>query len=415
MTEADATPSPERLPRLFVAHTAEVGLKGGNRSRFERRLRDRIREAVSHAGARAKVAYGGGRFRVLLPGDAGGNARRLALAALLRVPGVANVAPAVEASGDLDAITDAAVAALAGAAPGSFKVETKRADKGFPMTSLDVSRAVAPALAARSGRRADVRRPDVTVRVEITPEGTFVSARRLPGAGGLPVGSTGRLLAFLSGGLDSPVAAWLMGRRGARVTAVHFHNRTLEGQAVLDKLEDLCGVLAWSLGPVRLLVVPFEACQRALVAAVPETHRMLVYRRAMFRIGGALARSERALGFVTGDSLGQVASQTASNLRTVQAAASLPVYMPLCGMDKTEIVAWARRLGTYDVSVRPHEDCCSFLVARHPATSSRDDEVEALEAPLDWPSLVGEAVERTQRHVVAPDLAALDRLATQGG
>ena len=187
------------------------------------------------------------------------------------------------------------------------------------------------------------------------------------------MGSTSRLLSFLSGGIDSAVATWLMMRRGARVTAVHFHNRTHEGTAVLEKLEDVCGVLAWSAGRVPMLVVPFEACQRAIVGLVPAEYRMIVYRRAMFRIADELARTERALGFVTGDSLGQVASQTAENLRTIHDAATLPVYAPLIGTDKTEIVALARRIGTFDISIRPHADCCSFLIARHPATVSKVD------------------------------------------
>src|SRR5205085_4351951 len=225
----------------------------------------------------------------------------------------------------------------------------------------------------------DVHHPAVTVRVEVPGKTCYVIGPARAGPGGLPSGSTGTLLAFLSGGIDSPVAAWKMMRRGARVVAVHFWNRTHEGAGVLEKLEDLCRVLALAQGEVPLVVVPFEALQRAIVAAVPADLRMVVYRRAMLRIGGEVAPREKALGFVTGDSLGQVASQTAENLRTIGAVATLPVYQPPCGADQAAIVALARRIGTYEVSIRPHEDCCSFMVADHPATRTRPRDLERAE------------------------------------
>jgi thiamine biosynthesis protein ThiI len=217
------------------------------------------------------------------------------------------------------------------------------------------------------------------------------------------VGSTRRLLSFLSGGLDSAVATWQMLRRGAKVTCVHFHNRTHEGSAVLEKLEDLCRTLAWAGGEVPLLVVPFEASQRAIVAAVPAPLRMIVYRRAMFRIAKRLAAPEDALGYVTGDSLGQVASQTAENLVSIRAVADLPVYSPLIGSDKVEIVALARRIGTYDISIRPHADCCQFLVPAHPATKSTPEELDRLEATLPWDDLVAAAADGAVRTAHRPD------------
>ena len=229
----------------------------------------------------------------------------------------------------------------------------------------------------------------------------------MAGAGGLPVGSTTNLLSFLSGGLDSPVATWMMLRRGARITGVHFHNRSLQGQAVLEKIEDLATTLAWSAGRFPLLVVPFESCQRAIVGTVPAEFRMIVYRRAMFRIASVLAEREKALGYVTGDSLGQVASQTAENIRTIHAAADLPVYAPLIGSDKIEIINRARQIGTYRTSVRPHDDCCSFLVAKHPAVRSTIEEVEEMEAPVPWDAVIEEAIEKTTLQKLKPDPASL--------
>lgn len=392
--------APPPVGPLVVLHYGEIGLKGANRQPFVRRLADRLRQALALAQLEGRVRIEGSRLVVRPDHEMQAEA---ALRTCLRVPGVANAGLALPCEPTLQALEQRAVAVLKTAPPGSFKIESRRSDKGLPFTSLEASRHVGGACALASGRRVDVHAPDVVVRLEIGSERAYVSAATHQGPGGLPVGSTSRLLAFLSGGLDSPVAAWMMLRRGARITAVHFHNRTLQGRAVLEKIEDLCRVLAWAGGEIPLLIVPFEACQRAIVGAVPEAYRMLVYRRAMFRIAAGLSRGGRALGYVTGDSLGQVASQTAENLRTIQAVADLPVYAPLIGSDKREITALARHIGTYDVSIRPHEDCCSFLVARRPALRSAPEPLAALEAVLDWESLVGEALSGVERLRVAPD------------
>lgn len=395
------------MERFVLVHYAEIGLKGGNRRRFTERLRDRLRQAVESAGVDATAGIHGSRL-IVRPREEGTAER--ALLAVLKVPGVANAALALRVAPKLDAIAAAAIKALAEAPAGSFKLETRRADKTFPLDSIAICRAIGASCVEASGRRVDVHNPDVTVRIHVTKEFAFVSAHTYQGPGGLPVGSTTRLLSLLSGGLDSPVAAWKMMRRGALVTGVHFHNRSLQGAAVIEKIEDLCGVLAWTIGKMPLRIVPFESCQRAIVGTVPAAYRMIVYRRAMFRIAARIARIERALGYITGDSLGQVASQTAENLCTIHGVADLPVYAPLMGSDKVEIIHRARQIGTYDVSIRPHDDCCSFLVAKHPAVKSTDAEVRELEAGLDWDALAEEAVEKMERRVILPDPEALGQL-----
>lgn len=400
----DASATPFRS--VLVVHYGELGLKGGNRSRFQLRLRDRLAEGLERAGISAKVGVMEGRYRIRLASD-DATERERAFAVVTRIPGVANVAPSWEVPTELDAMRDAALRTLSDARPGTFKLDTRRSWKEHPLNSLEITREIAPHLIERTGRTVDVHRPDVTVRIEVLKDRTYVNGPQRQGPGGLPVGSAGRLLAFLSGGIDSPVAAWMMARRGARLVGVHFHNRTISGNAVLEKIEDVCATLAWSTGPLPLLVVPFEDCQRAIVGAVPAEYRMIVYRRAMLRIGARLARSERAHGYVTGDSLGQVASQTTENLRTIHAAADLPIYAPLVGEDKRDTVDRARRIGTFDISIRPHEDCCSHLIARHPAVASRIDEIETMESVIDWASLVEAAAERTHRAVIEPDPAVL--------
>ena len=388
----------------ILLHWAEIGLKGGNRPQFVRRLADRVRQGLENAEIKGKVSSLGSRLVVTIADPA---QRDRAMNVLSRIPGIANLAPVVTVLSEIEAVKDAAVEVLAQAPAGSFKIEARRGDKSFPMTSIEIAQAVGGRCAALSERPVDVHNPDVTVKVELTSDATYVSAGTMAGAGGLPVGSTTNLLSFLSGGLDSPVATWMMLRRGARITGVHFHNRSLQGQAVLEKIEDLATTLAWSAGRFPLLVVPFESCQRAIVGTVPAEFRMIVYRRAMFRIASVLAEREKALGYVTGDSLGQVASQTAENIRTIHAAADLPVYAPLIGSDKIEIINRARQIGTYRTSVRPHDDCCSFLVAKHPAVRSTIEEVEEMEAPVPWDAVIEEAIEKTTLQKLKPDPASL--------
>jgi thiamine biosynthesis protein ThiI len=381
-------------PRTVVVHYAEIGTKGKNRPAFERRLMAHLGLALRDVGIRAGVRRVPGRLTVDLPV---GSDAAAALARVTKVPGVANAALGVSVAREVEAMSAAAVEFLRAAPPGSFKVETRRGDKTFPLDSIAISRAVGAACVAATGRKVDVHAPDVVVRVEVPGKTCYVIGPATPGPGGLPPGTTGNLLAFLSGGIDSPVAAWKMMRRGARVVALHFWNRTLQGQAVLEKLEDLCRVLALAQGEVPLVVVPFEPVQRSIVAAVPADVRMVVYRRAMLRIASRLAPAEKALGYVTGDSLGQVASQTAANLRTIHAVADLPVYSPLCGDDKVEVVDLAKRIGTYEISIRPHEDCCSFLVADHPATRTTPASIARVEEGIAWDALIDEAVAGVRR------------------
>lgn len=391
--------------RSVVIHYAEVGLKGGNRHQFERRLMDRIRQGLKSAGLERKVSHRDRRFVVRAER---GTEQAHVIAVATRIPGVAHVMPAIRTEPELGSIQSAAVSLLDEAPAGTFKVESRRSDKAFPLTSIQISQAVGAHIANHADRVADVHTPDITLRVHVGPREAFISAHRIPGPGGLPVGSATHMLGFLSGGLDSPVAIWKMLRRGAQVSGVHFHNRTMQGHAVIEKLEDLCGVLAWSAGKMPLLIVPFEPCQRAIVGLVPAEYRMIVYRRAMFRIASRIAKLEHALGYITGDSLGQVASQTPENIHTIQAVADMPVYAPLVGSDKVEIIELARRIGTYDISIRPHDDCCAFMIASRPATKSSPEQLAELEAGLDWDALVEEALAGIDKRVFEPDPAALD-------
>src|SRR5213593_1564394 len=375
----------------IVLRYHEIALKGRNRPFFVRRLAENVERATAGLPVgRVRCASA----RLLLPlGDrAAWPAVRDRLA---RVFGVANFALAHEhalatragdAAAELVRLGDAIVARLEGVALPSFRVRTKRSDKRFALTSPEVN-----ALLGRMIQAA------TRAAVDILPGRAFFSLEKVPGAGGLPVGASGRVLALLSGGIDSPVAAWRMMRRGCRVDLVHFHSVPFLDRTSQEKARELGWLLAaWGL-EADLYLVPFGEVQRQIVAAVGRPLRVVLYRRMMLRIAEALARRAGAEALVTGDSLGQVASQTLANLAVVGEAAALPVLRPLVGMDKSEIAAQAERIGTFETSIIPDQDCCTLFTPRHPATRAERSGVAALEARLDVTGLVAQAVAATER------------------
>jgi thiamine biosynthesis protein ThiI len=260
-----------------------------------------------------------------------------------------------------------------------------------------VNQILGAAIQGATGARVDLDHAALTVAVDVLPGRAFFSLEKVPAAGGLPVGTSGRVLALLSGGIDSPVAAWRMMRRGCRVDFVHFHSAPFVDRTSQEKARELARILTqWELD-ADLYLVPFGEAQRQIVTAVGRPLRVVLYRRMMLRIAEAIARRAGAAALVTGDSLGQVASQTLANLAVVGEATTLPLLRPLVGMDKSEIAAEAEALGTFETSIVPDQDCCSLFVPRHPATRADLDEVRALEARLDVPALVAATVAASER------------------
>jgi thiamine biosynthesis protein ThiI len=392
---------------VLVVHYAEIALKSGNRPWFEGRLAEDLRLRLK-AIPGARVRRERGRMVVSLGEGAPEDAASRAADLVSRVPGVAWFAVARAVERTLEAV-EPAVVALARAGSGSFAVDTRRADKTFPLDSMEVNRRVGAAVVGATGRKVDLTTPDQVYGIEIARERAFVFDARRRGPGGLPVGSSGRVVALLSGGIDSPVAAWRMMVRGCRVLGVHFLNDALDTAGVREKLDLLGEALARWQGRFVLRIVPFGALQRAIVAAVPADHRMLVYRRTMLRLADRVRAETGAKALVTGDSVGQVASQTLDNLRCVYAAVPGPVLPPLCGEDKEATVARARLVGTYEPSILPHEDCCSFLVAPHPETRARLPEVEAMEASVAWGTLLEDALASAETREYPVDAGRADR------
>jgi len=310
--------------------------------------------------------------------------------------GLQNFSIAYPAARDVEAISREAIARAAGHPAQSFAVRTRRDDKRFPMNSMEIDRAVGAAVKQALDLKVDLGAPDLIISIEILNDAAYVSAGKLPGAGGLPVGTAGRGLVLLSGGIDSPVAAYRMMKRGLRLGFVHFHAHPIVSSASREKAAELAAHLTRYQARAALMLVPFGNLQREIVANTARPLRVVLYRRFMMRIASALAVRVGASALVTGESLGQVASQTLENMMVIERAASFPILRPLVGMDKNEIVDQARELGTFETSILPDQDCCTLFVPAHPETHARIEEVEAAEGRFDIERMVSDAARATE-------------------
>jgi thiamine biosynthesis protein ThiI len=375
--------------RVALVHYHEIGLKGRNRAGFENRLRVNLDSVVEGLTAEPVLRISS-RLAVPITDDAH---REQILRRVARVPGVSYVGDALVTAREMPDIERASLIVLAEAGEyASFRVEARRSNTDYPVGSMDTNAALGRFLVERTGKRVDLGEPDVTVHVEVVQGSAYVYARRVEGVGGLPVGTSGRVVALLSAGIDSPVAAWRLMKRGAVVVAVHFSGEPHISDLSVRLATQIAHVLESSEGLGRMHVVPFGDLQKEISLAAPPDLRVLLYRRLMLRIAEAIAGREGARALVTGESLGQVASQTLDNIAAVDTAATMPVLRPLIGMDKNEIIAQARVLGTYEISARQHDDCCTLFMPRTPATRATIAEVDDAEEPLDLGRMVSDAL-----------------------
>ncbi len=379
-----------------ILHYHEISLKRGNRPLFLRHLQQNVRRAIGDLGP-VRLEQLPGRIVLDLTGHPDPARVRERLA---RVCGVANYSLAVRTGVSREALRAAVGQVIASREFGSFRITARRAFKTFPMTSVEMNRDLgAHVLSLRPQCRVSLEHPECNVHVEVLPGEAFVYADRDPGAGGLPVGASGTVAALLSGGIDSPVAAWRLMKRGCRVVFVHFHSVPYLPDLSRPKVRDLVARLTQWQYYSRLFLVPFGEIQREVVLSVPPPTRVVVYRRLMVRIAERLARHAGAPALVTGESLGQVASQTLANITRIDEVASMPILRPLIGMDKLEITDQARALGTFEVSIEPDADCCTLFTPRHPDTRVQSAQVAALEARLDIERLVTLGVESAEQEV----------------
>ncbi len=400
----------------MLVKLGEVVLKGGNRQRFEKILQENIRRAMRDVGVPVRLWQRDGLIVLRMPageqdehlsngspaaggggaapgcvagGDSAESAADKVAQRAAEVMGVARVCRAVRIAKDPDAATEAAVALMAGKS-GAFAVRARRRDKRFPVTSEQLAVRIGARIQQAYGYPVNLKHPDVTLYVEVDQDEVFVYTQGAAGQGGLPVGMSGRALALMSGGIDSPVAAYRMMRRGLRCEFLHFSGMPLTGPESLYKAYGLMRQLDRFQGRSRLFVVPFGKAQQRLVSAGASRLQIVAQRRLMLKTGQVLAQRLHCAALITGDSLGQVSSQTLPNIAALDAAVSLPVLRPLIGTDKIEIMAEARRIGTLMLSELPDEDCCSLLTPRHVETRARVEDLVRIEKRLDAADLAEE-------------------------
>lgn len=385
----------------LVVHFHEIGLKGRNREFFEDALARNLRRALRGTGYK-RVRKGFGRVVVDLEPD---GLVQVAAERAARVFGVAYVGLGRRVEPDLEQIGEVALELIAEETFGSFAVRARRTHSNFPHRSQEVNETIGQKIKDATGARVDLKKPEATVWIEMFGGTGLVFARRLPGVGGLPSGVSGKMLVLMSGGIDSPVAAYRMARRGADIELLHFHGQPFTDPSSVRQAEELAQVLARYQLRVLLHLVPLGDAQREIVTHAPSSMRMVLYRRMMMRIAAQLAREIGAQALVTGDSLGQVASQTIENIRTIDASlAGVEAFRPLIGMDKQEIMDEAKRIGTYDISARQYQDCCVLFEPRSPATKSEPAHATRAESELDMDALVGKALAgREVRELELPD------------
>tara|TARA_Y100000758_G_scaffold295523_1_gene253610 strand:+ start:181 stop:1371 length:1191 start_codon:yes stop_codon:yes gene_type:complete len=387
--------------RHLLINYDEIALKGGNRRYFENRLQKNIRSALKDlGGSHLKPRFG--RFLLRLGSE---TSLERVCSRLERIPGIALFSPCLSTSADLDSVKIAMDTVLeplleSGEEPDHFAVVSRRANKELPFTSTEANEIIGKYVQEKTGWKVRLKKPQLPLYLFFVNNDCFLALDRVRGLGGLPTGTTGKVACLLSGGIDSPVSTARIMKRGADAVFIHFHSHPHTTLASQEKVRDLAGQVVPPGHRVRLYMVPFAPTQNRIITECPARLRVILYRRYMVRAAEAIAHKEGARALVTGDSLGQVASQTLENLHTINAVATLPILRPLVGMHKAEIIRDAQQLGSFETSIEPHDDCCSYLMPPKPATRSTPEQLEAAEKNLDTESEIRELVENSTMEVV---------------
>jgi thiamine biosynthesis protein ThiI len=364
--------------KCIVVHYSEIGTKGQNRGYFERKLLHNIRETIG-----GKVERRSGRIIIKEP--------RMPIERLKKIAGVYSYAEAEEVEANIEDIKKTALLLAKKSKARTFRVSAARSDKRFLLSSMKVNALVGAEIVKKAKKKVNLTEPEQEISIIISDK-AYVYDHREICMGGLPVGTAGKLVCLLSGGIDSPVAAYKMMTRGCRIVFVHFHNH----DPFIEKIKDLADILSKYQGKTTLYLVPFKDVQQQIIKKTDPRFRMLLYRRVMMRIAEEIKEKEHALGLITGDSVAQVASQTLENLNVIYDSIKCPVFSPLIGMNKQEIVEEAKKIGTYEVSIKPYTDCCSVLIAKHPATKGEVLKVRELEEKAKLKTLIKKAIKQTE-------------------
>lgn len=372
---------------LLVKYSSEITLKGLNRKDFEEGL---LREVKRRIGKESRIEKESGRFYIHSYSED-------MIKELQKVFGVLRVAVADIVEKDVEEISRAAVEQLKGLdSVRTFKVESKRADKRFPLSSMELSREIGGSiLKAVEGIKVDVHKPEVTVNIEVRDK-AYIYSKEYEGVGGMPYKSAGKGMLLLSGGIDSPVAGFMMAKRGLELSCVYYHSHPYTSERAKDKVIELARKLAEYTGPIRLYIIPFTRIQMDIIEKCREDELTIIMRRFMMKLAELAAGREKAKALVTGESLGQVASQTLESIVVTNSELQIPVFRPLIGMDKVDIIDISRKIGTYDISILPYEDCCTIFVPKHPKTRPRLAEIKNSEEKLDVEGLMKDALENAE-------------------
>lgn len=380
------------MDRFFVIHYNELGLKKGNRDYFENALCRNINSVLQDCQVeRAKRISG----RLLLPLSANADVSEIKKR-LGQVFGIAYFGEAWASPQVVENLETNAWALMQGHPFNSFRIQAHRANKNFPHTSVEINQRVGAYVKQQSGARVDLEKAEMTCWIEIVEKYALIYLERLPGPGGLPVGTSGKVVVLLSGGIDSPVAAWKMIKRGCTSVFVHFHSFPYTNKESQEKAKQIVQLLCHYALQAKIYLVPFAEVQRHIMVDTPLDTRVILYRRYMLRLAEQIARREKARVLVTGDSVGQVASQTIENIDVISRAVSMPTLRPLIGDDKIEIIEIARQIGTYEISIQPDQDCCSLFVPKHPETKANLAEIEKSEAQLNVGDAMNAAMESAE-------------------
>ena len=382
---------------LILIKCGEIVLKGLNRHRFEETLMKNIKHRMRDLG---KVRLRCAQSTIYLESDEADI--DVMFERLKYVFGISNISKVHNVRKDMDEVCRLALKLTEETGAKTFKVETKRSDKKFPLTSPQISSDVADYIYDNipGGIEADMKNPEVTVRVDVRDQECYVYTERVKGAGGMPVGTNGRATLLLSGGIDSPVAGYMIAKRGVELNAVHFHSYPYTSERAKEKVIELARLLSKYCGTINLHIVPFTELQLAIHDNCPDDEGTIIMRRVMARIAEKIALSTDSKALITGESIGQVASQTMDSLAVTNHGLELPVFRPLIGFDKDEIIQIARRIDTFETSIEPYEDCCTVFVAKHPKTKPRLSDIQKSESNFDFTPLIEKAVDETEVVVV---------------
>lgn len=376
----------------LLVRYGELNLKGKNKKFFIQKLEDNVRKAlIDFPNVKIQAKYD--HMYIILNGESAEAVSDVCK----NIFGIHSFSLALKVEHDEEKIKEAALSALQKESGETFKITTKRPNKGFPISSQDMNQILGGHLLSNTDDwTVDVHHPDVEIRVEIRKDATYITSSRMAGKGGMPVGTAGKSLLLMSGGIDSPVAGYLSMKRGVELEAIHFHSPPFTSDRARQKVEDLAETLTRFGGKINLHIIPFTEIQQKIHKEMPENYGMTIMRRMMFRVSEMVAEKRGILSMITGESLGQVASQTMESMHTINEVTNYPILRPLISMDKLDIIDLSKEIDTYDISIRPYEDCCTIFVPKQPKTKPRRDKVNAFESKVDFTEELQKAVDNME-------------------